>query len=115
MPEGGGKYDDQATIARLEAQLRYLDLEVKRLRTLSDEQITARRQLDEILSRQEMAEQDLVLAQVELRQTLDRLERSGDCLGPKVTEWTGAKRRDEAGRASLGRAGQNLQSLPKAG
>lgn len=67
---------DQATIERLEAQLRYLDLEVRRLRTLSDEQITARRQLDEILSRQEMAEQDLVLAQVELKQTLDRLERS---------------------------------------
>lgn len=67
---------DQATIERLEAQLRYLDLEVKRLRTLSDEQIAARRQLDESLSRQEMAEQDLVLAQVELKQTLDRLERS---------------------------------------
>lgn len=67
---------DEARIRRHEVNLAYLDRELGRLRTLTDEQIAARNQLDELVSRRQMAEQELLEARISRDQTAYRLERS---------------------------------------
>lgn len=67
---------DEATIRRLETNLEYLDKQLERLRTLTDERIAARHQLDEILAERAMAEQELVQAGIAGEQTRYRLERT---------------------------------------
>ena len=65
-----------ARIRRQEVNLAYLDRELERLRALTEQQITARNQLDEIVSRREVAEQELLEARLAHEETATRLERS---------------------------------------
>ena len=67
---------DEAEIRRLEAQIDYLDRQLKRMDTLNREQIAARTQLDELMSQKAMAEQDLESARVQRDTTAFQIERS---------------------------------------
>lgn len=67
---------DEARIRRQEVNLTFLDRELERLQALTDQQITARNQLDELVSRRAMAEQELLEARLSRDQTAHRLERS---------------------------------------
>ncbi len=66
----------ETRIRRLEVGLRYLERQEARLRLLEAEQIAARNQLDEIVSRREMAGQELDEARLARDQVKDRLERT---------------------------------------
>lgn len=68
--------EDEARIKRLEVNQRYLETEARRLETLEAEQIATRTQLDEMVSRREMAEQELLEARLARDQTLGRLDRT---------------------------------------
>lgn len=68
--------DDEADIKRLEANLAYLDQQVTRQKRLTEQQVAPANDLDDVLSRRESAEQELVQARVAREQTLFRLERS---------------------------------------
>ena len=68
--------NDDATIRRLEANLQYLDQQVERTRRLTEQQVVAANQLEELQSQYETARQSLVQAQVGKEQTEYRLERS---------------------------------------
>lgn len=67
---------DEARVRRLEIQLAHLDKELDRLRALTDQQIAARNQLDELASRHAIAEQDLLEARLSLEQTSHQLART---------------------------------------
>lgn len=64
---------DDVKIRRLEVNLQYLEQEVTRVQSLTDQQITSRNQLDALLNRQQNAEQDLEEAKVVRRQNQHRL------------------------------------------
>lgn len=68
--------NDQATIRRLEANLDYLDQQVARTRRLTEQQVVAANDLEELQSQYETARQELVQAQVGREQTEYRLERT---------------------------------------
>jgi RND family efflux transporter MFP subunit len=68
--------EDEARIQRLEVNLRFLETEARRLETLAAEQIATRTQLDEMVSRREMAAQEHLEALLARDQTLGRLERT---------------------------------------
>lgn len=68
--------DNNATIRRLEANLKFLESQTGRLRALAQENNAARNQLDESLAQKEMAEQELVAARVRRDQTLYRISRT---------------------------------------
>ncbi len=66
----------ETRIRRLEVNLRYLERQEARLEALEAEQIAARTQLDEIVSRREMAGQELDEARLARDQVRDRLSRT---------------------------------------
>ncbi len=66
----------ETRIRRLEIHLRYLERQESRLEALEAEQIAARTQLDEIVSRREMAGQELDEGRLARDQTRDRLART---------------------------------------
>ena len=68
--------NDEATIKRLEANLKYLDQQVERTRRLTEQQVVAANDLEELQSQYETAEQELVQARVGKEQTEYRLERT---------------------------------------
>jgi RND family efflux transporter MFP subunit len=68
--------NDDATIKRLQANLKYLDQQVERTRRLTDQQVVAANDLEELQSQYETARQELVQAQVGKEQTEYRLERT---------------------------------------
>ena len=68
--------NDDATIKRLEANLKYVDQQLERLRRLTDQQIVSANDLDEMVSQKEAAEQELAAARVGLEQTNFRLSRT---------------------------------------
>jgi len=68
--------NDEATIKRLEANLSFLESEARRLQRLTDEQVVAANQLEQMSSQAEAARQELEAARVARDQTLFRLERS---------------------------------------
>jgi len=68
--------NDEATIRRLEANLRYLDQQLERTRRLTEQQVVAANDLEQLQSQYETAEQELVQAQVGKEQTEFRLERT---------------------------------------
>ena len=68
--------NDEATIRRLEANLKYLDQQVERTRRLTEQQVVAANDLEELQSQYETARQELVQAQVGKEQTEYRLERT---------------------------------------
>ncbi|MEM7352913.1 MAG: efflux RND transporter periplasmic adaptor subunit [Acidobacteriota bacterium] len=66
----------ETRIQRLTVNLSYLERQESRLQALEAEQIAARNQLDEIVSRREMAQQELVEARLARDQAQDRLDRA---------------------------------------
>ena len=68
--------ENTATIKRLEANLRYLEQQVRRQEQLVEQHIAARDALDGTIAERDMAEQDLAFAKVVREQTLYRIERS---------------------------------------
>lgn len=68
--------DNEASIKRLEADLRYINQQADRLRKLAQENNAARNELDEQLARRDMGEQDLIRARVAREQTLYQIERA---------------------------------------
>ncbi len=66
----------ETRIQRLAVNHRYLERQEFRLETLEAEHIAARNQLDEIVSRREMAQQELTEAELARDQTRDRLART---------------------------------------
>ena len=68
--------NDDATIKRLEAQLDYLDQQVKRLQRLTEQQVAPANDLEEAESQREAVNQQLVQAKVAKEQTRYELDRS---------------------------------------
>jgi RND family efflux transporter MFP subunit len=68
--------ENDATIARLEAGLKYQKQQVERYRELTDRHIAARNQLDEAVSQSEMTRQELNQARVVREQTRHLIARS---------------------------------------
>ncbi len=68
--------NDDATIRRLQANLEYLDQQVERIRRLTEQQVVAANDLEELQSQYETARQELVQAEVGKEQTEYRLERT---------------------------------------
>lgn len=64
---------DDIKIRRLEVNLKYLEQEVHRIQSLTDQQITARNQLDALMNQRLTAEQDLEEAKVVRQQNRHRL------------------------------------------
>jgi RND family efflux transporter MFP subunit len=68
--------DDEARIRRLEANLAYLEQQVERTRRLSEEQVVAASNLEQVTSQRETAEQELVAARVGRERTEFLLSRT---------------------------------------
>ncbi len=68
--------NDEASIKRLQANLKYLDQQVERTRRLTEQQVVAANDLEELQSQLETARQELIQAQVGKEQTEYRLERT---------------------------------------
>ena len=68
--------NDEATIKRLEAQLDYLDQQVKRLQRLTEQQVAPTNDLEEAESQREAVNQQLIQAKVAKEQTRYELDRS---------------------------------------
>ena len=67
---------DEATVRRLQASLEYTDQQVIRLRHLTEQQVVAPNDLEEIEAQKRTIEQEIVAAEVGRDQTLYRLERT---------------------------------------
>lgn len=68
--------NDEATIKRLEAQLKYLDQQVDRTQRLTDQQVVPTSDLEEVQSQREATQQELVQARVAHERTLYELDRT---------------------------------------
>ena len=68
--------NDEATIKRLEAQLKYQDQQVERTRRLTEQQVAAANDLEEVESQREATQQELVQGKVAQERTLYELERT---------------------------------------
>jgi len=68
--------NDDATIKRLEANLKFLDQRLERQQRLSEQQIVSANDLEQITSQRETAEQELVAAQVARELTQFQLSRT---------------------------------------
>jgi RND family efflux transporter MFP subunit len=68
--------DNEASVKRLEANLRLLSAQSERLESLAPQNIVSRNQLDEAMSRRAMAEQELEQAQVARDRALLDLKRA---------------------------------------
>ena len=68
--------NDDATIRRLESNLRYMSQQVDRLDELTQQNIAARNELDNAISQRDMAEQDLVMARIGREQTMHAISQS---------------------------------------
>lgn len=68
--------NDEATIKRLEAQLKYLDQQVERTRRLTEQQVAPANDLEEVESQREATRQELVQAKVGLERTEYELDRT---------------------------------------
>jgi len=68
--------NDEATIKRLAAQLKYQDQQVERTRRLTEQQVAATSDLEEVESQREATQQELVQARVAQERTLYELDRT---------------------------------------
>lgn len=68
--------DDEATVKRLEAQLKYLDQQMERMRRLTEQQVVPASDLEEAESQREATQQELVQAGVGRERTLYELDRT---------------------------------------
>jgi RND family efflux transporter MFP subunit len=68
--------NDEATIKRLEAQLKYLDQQVERTRRLTEQQVAPANDLEEVESQREATRQELVQAEVGRERTEYELDRT---------------------------------------
>jgi len=68
--------DNDATVLRLEANLKYLDSQVTRFQRLMEQRIASQSQLDEATAQRDMTAQEINQARVARDQTLHDLERA---------------------------------------